>query len=147
MTKLIQALGNVFNFNGHQISNWKEFTLETDLSISRSVVGYRGSKSESQVRECLLSPVLTTVTQRMTLLPGVDCIHFDAYLLPEQTIRLHDGYSMHRLHRMPGIEKTSSDVHSGRGQTKIWYALFEAIIRIGIYRGRCTVFSLKYRTL
>ena len=91
VTNLVEALSKVFNCNGHQNSNWKEFALETDVSISRSVIGYRGNRSESQLRESLLSPVLSTITQRMTLLPQVDCVDFDSHLLPEQTVRLHDG--------------------------------------------------------
>ena len=74
---LTTALGDIFKSNGHQNSSWKEFAIETDMSIARSVVGFLGNKSETHLRECLLSPILNTVVQRMTLLPGCS-VNFDA---------------------------------------------------------------------
>ena len=50
----------------HEETYWKAFAVETDKLISNSVVGYRGSQLESHVRECLLSPVLSTITKRMS---------------------------------------------------------------------------------
>ena len=87
---LTTALGDIFKSNGHQNSSWKEFAIETDMSVGRSVVGYRANKSESHLRECLLSPILNTVVRRMALLPG-ESMNFEAFLLPEENIRLHDG--------------------------------------------------------
>ena len=78
----------MFEKNGHQDSYWKEFSVDTENLIARSVIGYRGSKLESHVREYLLSPVLHTITRRMALLPETDCINFEAFLQPEASIRL-----------------------------------------------------------
>ena len=92
ITAFIEAAKNVFTKNAHQESHWKEFTLETEMNISRSVFGYRESELESHVREFLLSPgVLSQITTRMSLLPSCDSTSFEAFLQPECPIRLHQG--------------------------------------------------------
>ena len=88
--QLLDAVANVFKTNAHQESYWKEFAIDTEMSISSSVVGYRGSQLESHVREYLLSPVLSIITKRMTLLPDTTCGSFKSYLQPEATVKLHD---------------------------------------------------------
>ena len=64
--ELIAAVRDIFKSNCHQVSTWKEFAIDTDVSVLRSVIGYRGSKSESQLRESLLSPILSTIAHTPT---------------------------------------------------------------------------------
>ena len=75
----IKAINSVFSSNAHQDSYWKEVALDTEMSISRSVIGYRDIQLESHTRESLLSPVLNQITARMTPLPSCDVTTFDAF--------------------------------------------------------------------
>ena len=88
---MVEAINNIFATNAHEETHWKTFAVETDILISNSVVGFRGSQLESHVRECLLSPVLSTITKRMSLLPKTSCDAFKVYLEPEARIQLHEG--------------------------------------------------------
>ena len=90
-SQLLDAVANVFKTSAHQELYWKAFAVETEMLISDSIIGYHGSQLESHVRECLLSPLLSTITKRMTLLPGTTCGTFNTYLQPEATVKLHDG--------------------------------------------------------
>ena len=88
VTAFIEAVESIFTKNAHQESYWKEVALETEMNISRSVIGYRDTQLESHTRESLLSPVLSQITARMTLLPSCNLATFDAFLQPECSIRL-----------------------------------------------------------
>ena len=90
VTAFIEAVKSIFLKNAHQESYWKEVALETEMNISRLVIGYRDTQLESHTRESLLSPVLSQITARMTLLPSCNLTTFDAFLQPECPIRLQN---------------------------------------------------------
>ena len=90
VTAFIEAVKSIFTENAHQESYWQEVALETEMSLSRSVIGYRDSQLESHTRESLLSPVLSQITARMTLLPSCNLTSFKAFLQPECPIKLQD---------------------------------------------------------
>ena len=90
VTAFIEAVKSIFTKNAHKESYWQEVALETEMSLSRSVIGYRDTQLESHTRESLLSPVLCQITARMTLLPSCNLTSFKAFLQPECPIKLHD---------------------------------------------------------
>ena len=89
VTAFIDAITNVFTKNAHHDSYWKDVAIDTEMNVSRSVIGYRDTQLESHTRESLLSPVLNQITARMTMLPDCKATAFEAFLQPECPIRLH----------------------------------------------------------
>jgi hypothetical protein len=90
-TAFIKAITNVFTENAHHESYWRDVAIDTEMSVSRSVIGYRDTQLESHTRESLLSPVLNQITARMTMLPGCTATTFEAFLQPECPVKLHAG--------------------------------------------------------
>ena len=55
VTAFIEAVKSIFTKNAHQEFYWKEVALETEMNISRSVIGYRDTQLESHSRVSLVT--------------------------------------------------------------------------------------------
>ena len=55
VTAFIEAITNLFMRNAHHDSYWKDVAIDTEMNVSRSVIGYRDTQLESHTRESLVS--------------------------------------------------------------------------------------------